>query len=155
MMSLQGFLLQVEQTLLPQPFFIVLQPSNDLHNPPLDLIQQSHIFPELGAPRLDIPDGISQGQSIGDNPLLPTHLFMQPRIQLTIRVVNTHFWLVPSFSSTRTPTSTPQVCSHWVLLVCTHIWDCNDAGATPCTWPYWIFLGSQVPTSQACPGLSE
>lgn len=65
MMSLQGFLLQAEQTLLPQPFFIVLQPSNDLHNPPLDLIQQSHIFPELGAPGLDIPDGISQGQSIG------------------------------------------------------------------------------------------
>ena len=52
---LQPYLLQAEQAQLPQPVFVeeVLQPSDHLCGPPLDPLQQLHIFPVLGAPDLD------------------------------------------------------------------------------------------------------
>ncbi|KAK4827897.1 hypothetical protein QYF61_022320 [Mycteria americana] len=48
-------LLQAEQPQLSQPFFIgeVLQPSDLFCSPPLDLLQQVHVFPVLRAPELD------------------------------------------------------------------------------------------------------
>ena len=47
--------LQAAQAQLPQPVFIgeVLQPSDRLCGPPLDPLQQLHIFPVLGALDLD------------------------------------------------------------------------------------------------------
>jgi len=48
-------LLQTEQPQLPQPVLIgeVLQPSDDLRGPPLDLFQHIHVLLVLGAPELD------------------------------------------------------------------------------------------------------
>jgi len=48
-------ILQAKQAHLPQSLFIgeVLQPSDHLHGPPLDLLQQPLIPPVLGAPGLD------------------------------------------------------------------------------------------------------
>ncbi|KAK4808881.1 hypothetical protein QYF61_007996 [Mycteria americana] len=48
-------LLQAEQPQLSQPVFIgeVLQPSDHLHGPPLDLLQQVHVLLMLGAPQVD------------------------------------------------------------------------------------------------------
>ncbi|KAK4816767.1 hypothetical protein QYF61_022765 [Mycteria americana] len=48
-------LLQAEQPQLSQPFLIgeVLQPSHHFCGPPLDLLQQLHVFPVLRAPELD------------------------------------------------------------------------------------------------------
>ena len=53
--SLKPSLLQAKQPQLRQPVFIrdVLQSSNHLHGPPLDLLQQLNIFLELGDPGLD------------------------------------------------------------------------------------------------------
>ncbi|XP_064276301.1 succinate--hydroxymethylglutarate CoA-transferase isoform X3 [Passer domesticus] len=50
------YLLQAEKTQFSQPFFIeeVLQPSNHLGDPPLDLLQQVHVRPVLGSPKLDL-----------------------------------------------------------------------------------------------------
>ena len=47
--------LQDEKAQLPQPFLTgkVLQPSDHLHGPPSDPLQQLHIFLMLGAPDLD------------------------------------------------------------------------------------------------------
>ena len=51
----QPSLLQTEQAQLFQPFLIgeVLQPSDHLHGPPLDLLQQVPVFPMLRAAELD------------------------------------------------------------------------------------------------------
>ena len=48
-------LLQAKQAQIPQPVFVgeVLQPSNRFYGPPLDPLQQLHIFPVLGALDLD------------------------------------------------------------------------------------------------------
>ena len=48
-------LLQAKQSRFPQPFLVgeVLQPSDHLSGPPLDLLQELHILPVLGAPGLD------------------------------------------------------------------------------------------------------
>jgi len=53
--SLEPSLLQAEQLQLSQPFLIaeVLQPSDHFCGPPLDLLQQVHVFPVLRAPELD------------------------------------------------------------------------------------------------------
>ena len=53
--SLAHFPLQAEQTQFPEPFLTgeVLQPSQHLHGPLLDLIQKHHIIPLLGASHLD------------------------------------------------------------------------------------------------------
>ena len=53
--SLEPSPLQAEHAELPQPFFIeeVLQSSDHFHSPPLDLLQQLHIFLVLGSPGLD------------------------------------------------------------------------------------------------------
>ena len=50
-----------EQAHLPQPVFIgeVLQPSGHLHGPPLDPVQNLHIFPVLGALVLDADGTVS------------------------------------------------------------------------------------------------
>ncbi|KAK4810174.1 hypothetical protein QYF61_010486 [Mycteria americana] len=52
---LEPSLLQAEQPQLSQPVFIgkVLQPSDHLHGPPLDLLQQVHVLLMLGAPELN------------------------------------------------------------------------------------------------------
>ena len=46
---------QAEQAQLLRPVLTeeVLQPSDHVHGPPLDPLQQLHIFPVLGAPDLD------------------------------------------------------------------------------------------------------
>jgi len=61
--SLEPSLLQVKQTLLPQPFLIgdVLQPSDHLSGPPLDLFQELCVFLVLGAPGLEAVDGMLLG----------------------------------------------------------------------------------------------
>ena len=48
--------LQAKQAQFPQLFSIgeVLQPSDHLSGPPLDLFQEFHIFLVLGAPGLDV-----------------------------------------------------------------------------------------------------
>ena len=53
--SLEPSLLQAKQAQFPQPFLIgeVLQPSDHLSGPPLDLLQELHVLPVLGAPGLD------------------------------------------------------------------------------------------------------
>ena len=57
-------LLQAKQTQLPQRFFTggVLQPSDHLHGPPLDLLQKLHILLVMGAQELDavLQVGVSQ-----------------------------------------------------------------------------------------------
>ena len=54
--SLEPSLLQAKQAQFPQPFFIgeVLQPSDHHSGPPLDLVQERHILPALGAPGLEV-----------------------------------------------------------------------------------------------------
>ncbi|KAK4815543.1 hypothetical protein QYF61_003235 [Mycteria americana] len=53
--SLEPCLLQAEQPQLSQPFLIgeVFHPSDHFCGPPLDLLQQVHVFPVLRAPELD------------------------------------------------------------------------------------------------------
>ncbi|KAK4807117.1 hypothetical protein QYF61_018458 [Mycteria americana] len=53
--SLEPSLLQAERPQLSQPFFTgeVLQPSDHLRGPPLDPLQQVHVFLVLGTPELD------------------------------------------------------------------------------------------------------
>ncbi|KAK4818403.1 hypothetical protein QYF61_012324 [Mycteria americana] len=53
--SLEPSFLQAEQPQLSQPVLIgeVLQPSDHFCGPPLDLLQQVHVFPVLRAPELD------------------------------------------------------------------------------------------------------
>ena len=66
-------LLHTQQAQLPQPFFIgeVLQPSEHLHGPPLDPLQQLHIFLVLGALGLDaiLQMGPYKGRTQEDNHL--------------------------------------------------------------------------------------
>ena len=63
--------------------------------------------------------------------LLVTPLLMQPRIHLDFQAASADCWLMSSFLSTGTLKSSSQ----WDLLpVCTHIWNCPDLSATPCTW---------------------
>ncbi|KAK4812205.1 hypothetical protein QYF61_009097 [Mycteria americana] len=62
----------------------VLQPSDHLHSPPLDLLQQVHVL-MLGAPELDA--------------------VLQPRIRLAFWAADAHCWVMLSFSSTSTPKS--------------------------------------------------
>jgi len=49
-------LFQAKQAQFPQPFLIgeLLQPSDHLSGPPLDLFQEFHIFLVLGAPSFNI-----------------------------------------------------------------------------------------------------
>ena len=67
------YLLQAEQTQFPQPVFIVevLQHSDNLCGPPLDPVQQLHIFPVLGDPNLDtvLQMGPHEGRVKRDNQL--------------------------------------------------------------------------------------
>ena len=53
--SLEPSLPQAEGHQLSQPVLLgaVLQPSDHLHGPPLDLLQQLHVLLVLGAPGLD------------------------------------------------------------------------------------------------------
>lgn len=87
----------------------MLQPFDYLHGPPQDLLQQLHILLTLGAPGLDavLQMGPHELTIEGNNPLplslLAIPLMMQPRIPLAFWAASTHWWLVLSFSSTRTP----------------------------------------------------
>ena len=55
MRSPEPSLLRTKQVQFPQPFLTgeVLQPSGHLSGPPLDLLQELHVLPVLGAPGLD------------------------------------------------------------------------------------------------------
>ncbi|KAK4816838.1 hypothetical protein QYF61_023902 [Mycteria americana] len=80
--SLSPSFLQAEQCPLSQPFLIeeVFQPSHHFCGPPLDLLQQVHVFPALRAPELDevLQGGSHQSGAEGQNHLLhPTgHTFV-------------------------------------------------------------------------------
>ena len=62
---------QAEQAQLLRPVLTeeVLQPSDHVHGPPLDPLQQLHIFPVLGAPDLDavLQVGPRKGRAERDN----------------------------------------------------------------------------------------
>jgi len=66
-------LLQSEQPQLPQPVLVgeVLQPSDHLRGPPLDLLQHIHVLLMLGAPELDagLQVGSQESGVKGQNPL--------------------------------------------------------------------------------------
>ncbi|KAK4831174.1 LOW QUALITY PROTEIN: hypothetical protein QYF61_015644 [Mycteria americana] len=66
--SLEPSLLQAEQPQLSQPVLVgeVLQPSDHFHGPPLDPLQQLHVFPLLRAPELDTVLQMSSHQSRGE-----------------------------------------------------------------------------------------
>ncbi|KAK4831314.1 hypothetical protein QYF61_016803, partial [Mycteria americana] len=88
-------LLQTEE--LSQPVFIaeVLQPSDHLHGPALDSLQQVHILLRFGAPELDaaLQGGLTRAEQRGRIPslaLLATLLWMQPRIRLAFWAVSAH-----------------------------------------------------------------
>ena len=53
--SSEPFLLKAEEPHLSHPVLTgeVLQPSDQLHGPPLDLLQRLHVLLVLGAPELD------------------------------------------------------------------------------------------------------
>ncbi|KAK4818444.1 hypothetical protein QYF61_013131 [Mycteria americana] len=82
-------LLQAEQPQLSQPVFIgeVLQPSDRLHGPPLDLLQQVHVLLMLGPQswtqysRWGLTRAGQRGR-IASLDLLATLLLMQPRIRV-------------------------------------------------------------------------
>ena len=94
-----------KQAQLAKSFFTgeVLQPSHHLCRPPLDLLQQFHVF-LVSRPRHSSPDGASEGRAEGDNTLpLPvespgkkmevaTSLLLQPRI-LFASTLLAHFQL--------------------------------------------------------------
>jgi len=62
---LEPSLLQAQQPPLSQPFLIgeMLQPSDHFCSPPLDLLQQVHVFPVLRAPELDTGLQVGSHQS--------------------------------------------------------------------------------------------
>lgn len=66
--------------------------------------------------------------------------------------VNPHYWLMSSFSSRRTPT--PLQGCFWTSTP-THISECLDPGAGPCTWTCWSSWVSHGPTFQICSGPPE
>jgi len=70
---MQPSLLQAEQLQLSQPLLTgeVFQPSDHFCGPPLDLLQQVHVFPVLKAPELDagLQVGAHQSRAEGQNPL--------------------------------------------------------------------------------------
>ena len=74
--SLEPSLLQANQAQFPQTFFTgeVLQPSDRPSGPPLDLFEQLHVPPVLGAPGLDavLQTGPHEGRADWDNPALPS-----------------------------------------------------------------------------------
>ncbi|KAK4829890.1 hypothetical protein QYF61_007282 [Mycteria americana] len=89
-------LLQAEQPQLSQPVFIgeLLQPSDHLHGPSLDSLQQVHVLIMLGAPELDADFrwGLTRAEQSGritSLDLLAT-LLMQPRIQLAFWAASAH-----------------------------------------------------------------
>ena len=65
--SLEPYLLQAEQRQLSQPFLTgeVLHPSGHLCGPPLEPLQQLHVFPVLRAPELDAGLQVGSQQSRG------------------------------------------------------------------------------------------
>ncbi|KAK4829642.1 hypothetical protein QYF61_005935 [Mycteria americana] len=103
---------QAEQPQLSQPFSIgeVFQPSDHLHGPPLDSLQQLHVLLVLRAPELDaaLQGGLTRAEQRGRIPslaLLATLLWMQPRIRLAFWAASAHCQVMLSFSSTNTPKS--------------------------------------------------
>ncbi|KAK4819077.1 hypothetical protein QYF61_025310 [Mycteria americana] len=94
--SPQPSLLQAEPPQLSQPVFIgeVLQPTDHLHGPPLDSLQQLHVLLMLGTPELDAVLQVGPHQHgaegrITSLDLLATLLLMQPR-DLALGLVELH-----------------------------------------------------------------
>ena len=89
MSSLHSLLfLQDEQAQFPQYFFTreMLQPSDHLCGPPLDLLQELRVLPMLEAPDQDavLQMGLHKGRVEQDNPPCPivTPLLIQTRMCL-------------------------------------------------------------------------
>lgn len=60
-------LFQAEKPWLTQPVLVgeVLQPSDNVHGPPLDLLQQLHVLLALGAPKLEAKLKVGAHESRG------------------------------------------------------------------------------------------
>lgn len=99
----------MEQTQLPQPFFVgeVLQPSKHLWGPPLDPFQQLHTPPLLESSGLDAvlqkgphkgrAEAGGEGHTITSLVLLAIPLLIQPRMQLTFQTAIAYCWLLQLF----------------------------------------------------------
>ena len=103
-------LLQAEQPQLSQPVLTgeVFHSSDLFCDPPLDPLQQVHVFAVLRAPGVDAVLQVGPHQSraavISLN-LLTTLPLMQPKIQLAFQAVNAHCCLISRISSTSAPES--------------------------------------------------
>ncbi|KAK4827142.1 LOW QUALITY PROTEIN: hypothetical protein QYF61_014736 [Mycteria americana] len=128
-------LLQAEQAQLSQPVFIeeVLQPSDHLHGPPLDLLPQVHVLLTLGAP--DLNAVLQPRIRLGCKHTLPGHgellINQHPQVLLLRAALN--------------PFSTQPVFVLGIAL--THVQDL----ALGLVELYGVRIG---PTSQACQGPS-
>ena len=101
-------LLQAEPPQLSQPFLIgeVFHPSDHFCGPPLDPLQQVHVFPVLRTPELDaaLQGGGVEGQNHLPRPAAHT-AFDAARIRLAFWAASAHCRITASFSSTSTPKS--------------------------------------------------
>ena len=82
----------------PLPTAEVLQPSDHLHSPPLDLLQQLHVLLVLGVPELDaiLQEGLMRAEQRGritSLTLLVTLLLKRSVILLAFWAVSAHCWL--------------------------------------------------------------
>lgn len=75
--------------------------------------------------------------------LLASPPLMQPKIQVAFRAASTCYLLMRSFSSTSTPPCLlcTAIFHVYTYPTCTHIWDCINWGAAPCTCTCWASLG--------------
>ena len=158
--SLQPSLLQAEQTQISQPLLPgeVLQLSDHFCGPPLDRLQQLHVFPVLRAPELDAGLQVRSHQSRveGQNHLpQPAGHTVFDAAQDMVGLLGCEHTLVAHIQPFIY--QYPQVLLLRLLSVnpslnppvCTDIGDCLDSGAGLCTWPWWTSWGSHGPTP--CP----
>lgn len=128
---------------ISQPFLVreVLQPSNHLHDLPLDLLPTSACPSCAGALRAGHKNLIKLGQN--SVALLAILLWMQP--SLAFCAVSTHCWVM---SSSLTSTSK---FSARLILICSSLNSvdtgiCPNPGTAPCPWKNylaWLAYNSQ------------
>jgi len=109
---MQPSVLQAERPQLSLPVLIrkVFHPSDQFCGPPLDPLQQLHVFSVLRAPELDkgLQVGLTRAEQRGritSLDLLAMLLLMKPRIWLAFWAVSAHCQVMLSFRSTSTPKS--------------------------------------------------